>query len=109
VTRSATRDASRVYPDHLRPGEKTVSGPLLMTVADVASNGRDTWERSASFPWLYTSLTINFLRKRRQAGPSSVCRLMKGRGRALGFGKWLCTRRQDTDGIRTLSFRCTML
>lgn len=72
--------------DELRPGG-TVSGPVLMTVADFALYVAILGEIGLVPLAVTTSLTINFLRK-----PSSdrdiigVCRLLKV-GRSLAFGE----------------------
>jgi acyl-coenzyme A thioesterase PaaI-like protein len=83
--------AHHVGPDELRPGG-TVSGPVLMAVADVAILG----EIGIVPLTVTTSLTINFLRK-----PSGtrdvigVCKLMK-LGRALAVGEvWLYSEGED--------------
>jgi len=72
--------------DELRPGG-TVSGPVLMTVADFALYVAILSEIGLVPLAVTTSLTINFLRK-----PSSdkdivgVCRLLKV-GKSLAFGE----------------------
>jgi acyl-coenzyme A thioesterase PaaI-like protein len=72
--------------DELRPGA-TVSGPVLMTVADVALYVAVLGEIGIVPLAVTTSLTINFLRK-----PSpdksivGVCKLMKV-GKALAVGE----------------------
>jgi acyl-coenzyme A thioesterase PaaI-like protein len=72
--------------DELRPGG-TVSGPVLMTVADVALYVAILGEIGIVPLTVTTSLTINFLRK-----PSSsrdivgVCKLIK-MGRSLAVGE----------------------
>ncbi len=76
----------RVGVDELRPGG-TVSGPVLMTVADVALYVAILGEIGIVPLTVTTSLSINFLRK-----PSSakdivgVCRLIK-LGRSLAVGE----------------------
>lgn len=75
----------RIGPDELRPGG-TVSGPVLMAVADVALYVAVLGEIGIVPLAMTTGLTINFLRK-----PSplrsivGVCKLMKV-GRSLAFG-----------------------
>jgi len=75
-----------VGPDELRPGG-TVSGPVLMGVADVALYVAVLGEIGIVPLAVTTSLTINFLRKpaasRRIIG---VCKLMKV-GRSLAVGE----------------------
>jgi acyl-coenzyme A thioesterase PaaI-like protein len=75
----------RIGAEELRPGG-TVSGPVLMTVADVALYVAVLGEIGIVALTVTTSLTINFLRK-----PSpdrsivGVCKLMKiGRSLAVG-------------------------
>jgi acyl-coenzyme A thioesterase PaaI-like protein len=76
----------RIGPDELRPGG-TVSGPVLMTVADVALYIAILGQIGIVPLTVTTSLSINFLRK-----PSAdrdilgVCRLLKV-GRALAVGE----------------------
>ena len=76
----------RVGVDELRPGG-TVSGPVLMTVADVALYVAILGEIGIVPLTVTTSLSINFLRK-----PSSakdivgVCKLIK-LGRSLAVGE----------------------
>ena len=83
--RSATV-THHVGTDHLRPGE-TVSGPLLMTVADVALYVAILGTIGIVPLAVTTSLTINFLRKPAAGRPIvGVCRLMKV-GRALVVGE----------------------
>jgi acyl-coenzyme A thioesterase PaaI-like protein len=75
-----------VGTDHLRPGE-TVSGPLLMTVADVALYVAILGTVGIVPLAVTTSLTINFLRKPAAGRPIvGVCRLIKV-GRALVVGE----------------------
>lgn len=76
----------QIGSDELRPGG-TVSGPVLMTVADVALYVALLGEIGIVPLAMTTSLTINFLRK-----PSpdrsivGVCKLMKvGRSLAVGY------------------------
>src|ERR1700726_1704858 len=70
---------------HLRPGD-TVSGPLLMIVADVAIYVAILGTIGIVPLAVTTSLTINFLRKPAAGRPIvGVCRLMKV-GRALVVG-----------------------
>ena len=76
----------RVGEDELRPGG-TVSGPVLMTVADTALYVALLGEIGIVPLAVTTSLNVNFLRK-----PSSdkdilgVCKLMKV-GKSLAFGE----------------------
>jgi len=75
-----------VTADHLRPGE-TVSGPLLMTVADVALYVAILGTIGIVPLAVTTSLTINFLRKPSAGKPIvGVCKLIKV-GRALVVGE----------------------
>lgn len=75
-----------VGPNELRPGG-TVSGPVLMGVADVALYVAILGEIGIVPLAVTTSLTINFLRKP-EAGKRviGVCKLMKV-GRALAVGE----------------------
>ena len=83
--RSATI-THHVGTDHLRPGE-TVSGPLLMTVADVALYVAILGTIGIVPLAVTTSLTINFLRRPSADKPIvGVCRLIKV-GRALVVGE----------------------
>ena len=85
ANRSATV-AHQVGPEHLRPGE-TVSGPLLMTVADVAIYVAILGTIGIVPLAVTTSLTINFLRRPAAGKPIvGVCQLMKV-GRALIVGE----------------------
>ncbi|MGD0504699.1 MAG: PaaI family thioesterase [Steroidobacteraceae bacterium] len=77
--------AHEVGPDELRPGG-TVSGPVLMTVADVGLYVALLGQIGIVPLAVTTNLTINFLRKpaadKRILG---VCQLVKvGRGQAVG-------------------------
>jgi uncharacterized protein (TIGR00369 family) len=75
-----------VGPDDLRPGG-TVSGPVLMMVADVALYVAILGEIGIVPLAVTTSLTINFLRKPAAAGSIlGVCRLMKV-GKSLAVGE----------------------
>jgi acyl-coenzyme A thioesterase PaaI-like protein len=75
-----------VNADHLRPGN-TVSGPLLMTVADVALYVAILGTIGIVPLTVTTSLTINFLRRPPPDKPiTGVCRLMKV-GRTLAVGE----------------------
>ena len=83
--RSATV-THHVDTDHLRPGD-TVSGPLLMTVADVAIYVAILGTIGIVPLAVTTSLTINFLRKPAAGKPIvGVCRLLKV-GRTLVVGE----------------------
>jgi acyl-coenzyme A thioesterase PaaI-like protein len=83
--RSATVSHS-VGPDQLRPGE-TVSGPLLMTVADVALYVAILATIGIVPLAVTTSLTINFLRKPSAHRPIvGICQLIKV-GRTLVVGE----------------------
>jgi uncharacterized protein (TIGR00369 family) len=75
-----------VGSDHLRPGE-TVSGPLLMMVADVALYVAILGTIGIVPLAVTTSLTINFLRKPSAGKPIvGVCKLIKV-GRTLAVGE----------------------
>ncbi len=75
-----------VGPDQLRPGE-TVSGPLLMAVADVALYVAILGTIGIVPLAVTTSLTINFLRKPSPHRPIvGVCQLIKV-GRSLAVGE----------------------
>lgn len=75
-----------VGSDHLRPGA-TVSGPLLMTVADVALYVAILGTIGIVPLAVTTNLTINFLRKPSPDKPVvGVCRLIKV-GRVLVVGE----------------------
>ena len=76
----------RVGPDDLRPGG-TVSGPVLMAVADVALYVAILGKIGIVPLAVTTSLTINFLRKPAAAARIiAECMLMKT-GRALVVGE----------------------
>jgi acyl-coenzyme A thioesterase PaaI-like protein len=76
----------RIGADELRPGG-TVSGPVLMTVADVALYVALLGEIGIVPLAVTTSLTINFLRKpAASASIVGVCKLMKV-GRSLAVGE----------------------
>jgi len=78
--------AHPVGPDQLRPGG-TVSGPLLMAVADVALYVAILGTIGIVPLAVTTSLTINFLRKPSPHKPIvGVCRLIKV-GRVLIVGE----------------------
>lgn len=75
-----------VGPDELRPGG-TVSGPVLMAIADVALYVAILGEIGIVPLTVTTSLTINFLRKPpASAGIVGVCKLLKV-GRSLAVGE----------------------
>jgi uncharacterized protein (TIGR00369 family) len=75
-----------VGPHQLRPGE-TVSGPLLMAVADVALYVAILGTIGIVPLAVTTSLTINFLRKPSRHNPIvGVCQLIKV-GRTLVVGE----------------------
>jgi len=83
--RSATVSHT-IGPAQLRPGD-TVSGPLLMAVADVALYVAILGTIGLVPLAVTTSLTINFLRKPSARNPIvGVCRLMKV-GRILVVGE----------------------
>jgi acyl-coenzyme A thioesterase PaaI-like protein len=83
--RSATVSHA-IGPAQLRPGD-TVSGPLLMAVADVALYVAILGTIGLVSLAVTTSLTINFLRKPSPHNPIvGVCRLMKV-GRILVVGE----------------------
>lgn len=72
--------------DELRPGG-TVSGPVLMMVADVALYVALLGEIGIVPLAVTTSLTINFLRKpSSNAGIVAICKLVKV-GRSLAVGE----------------------
>jgi len=76
----------RIGIDELRPGG-TVSGPVLMTVADVALYVALLGEIGIVPLAVTTSLTINFLRKpSASASIIGVCKLIKV-GRLLAVGE----------------------
>ena len=86
------RSARVAYPigqDELRPGG-TVSGPVMMTVADVALYAAILGEIGIVPLAVTTSLTVNFLRKpSAQQRIIGECRLMK-LGRTLAVGEvWI--------------------
>lgn len=71
---------------HLRPGN-TVSGPLLMTVADVALYVAILGTIGIVPLTVTTSLTINFLRKPAPDKPiTGICKLIKV-GKTLAVGE----------------------
>ncbi len=75
-----------VGTDHLRPGN-TVSGPLLMTVADVALYVAILGTIGIVPLTVTSSLTINFLRKASPDKPiTGICKLIKV-GRTLAVGE----------------------
>jgi len=75
-----------IGPAQLRPGD-TVSGPLLMAVADVALYVAILGTIGLVPLAVTTSLTINFLRKPSARNPIvGICRLMKV-GRILVVGE----------------------
>jgi acyl-coenzyme A thioesterase PaaI-like protein len=78
-----------VGPDELRPGG-TVSGPVLMMVADVALYVAILGEIGIVPLAVTTSLSINFMRKAAATNAIvGVCKLMKV-GRSLAIGEvWL--------------------
>lgn len=88
----------RIGTDELRPGG-TVSGPVLMTVADVALYVALLGEIGIVPMAVTTSLTINFLRK-----PSAsesivgVCKLIKV-GRLLAVGEVSLYSRGNDDPV----------
>jgi acyl-coenzyme A thioesterase PaaI-like protein len=76
----------QIDEDHLRPG-RTVSGPLLMTVADIALYVAIFATIGIVPLAVTTSLTINFLRKPSADQPIvGVCQLIKV-GRTLVVGE----------------------
>jgi uncharacterized protein (TIGR00369 family) len=78
--------ALQVGPDHLRPGG-TVSGPTLVSVADMALYVAILGEIGIVPLTVTTSLTINFLRKpRADQRLIGVCSLLKV-GRSLAVGE----------------------
>jgi acyl-coenzyme A thioesterase PaaI-like protein len=89
VEEVGSRTATVTHPvgkDHLRPGE-TVSGPLLMAVADIALYVAILATIGIVPLAVTTSLTINFLRKPSPHRPIiGVCQLLKV-GRSLVVGE----------------------
>lgn len=90
VVRAVGDDAATVYhevgPAELRPGG-TVSGPVLMAVADVALYVAILGKIGIVPLAVTTSLTINFLRKpAADRGIVGVCKLLKV-GRTLAVGE----------------------
>jgi acyl-coenzyme A thioesterase PaaI-like protein len=89
VEEVGSRSATVMHPvgkDQLRPGE-TVSGPLLMSVADVALYVAILGTIGIVPLAVTTSLTINFLRKPSAHRPIvGVCQLLKV-GRSLVVGE----------------------
>ena len=89
VEEVGSRTATIMHPvgkDQLRPGE-TVSGPLLMSVADVALYVAILGTIGIVPLAVTTSLTINFLRKPSAHRPIvGVCQLLKV-GRSLVVGE----------------------
>jgi acyl-coenzyme A thioesterase PaaI-like protein len=89
VEEVGSRSATVMHPvgkDQLRPGE-TVSGPLLMAVADVALYVAILGTIGIVPLAVTTSLTINFLRKPSPHRPIvGVCQLIKV-GRSLVVGE----------------------
>jgi uncharacterized protein (TIGR00369 family) len=73
------------HPDHLRPGA-TISGPVLMTMADVAMYAALLSAVGRVELAVTTSLNINFLRKPPQAALLAEARLLK-LGRRLAVGE----------------------
>jgi acyl-coenzyme A thioesterase PaaI-like protein len=95
--RSATVVQS-ISSDHLRPGQ-TVSGPVLMTVADVAMYVAILGTIGIVPLTVTTSFTINFLRKAAPDRPIvGVCKLMKV-GRTLIVGEVGLYSRGDADMV----------
>jgi len=86
VGNSGATVTHEIGPNELRPGG-TVSGPVLMAVADVALYVAILGEIGIVPLTVTTSFTINFLRKP-TAGKSivGVCKLMKV-GRTLAVGE----------------------
>ncbi len=92
VTQAGNRGATirhEIGVNELRPGG-TVSGPVLMTVADVALYVAILGEIGIVPLTVTTSLTINFLRKpAADRAIIGVCKLMK-LGKSLAVGEvWL--------------------
>jgi uncharacterized protein (TIGR00369 family) len=95
--RSATI-VQHIGSEHLRPG-MTVSGPLLMTVADVAIYVAILATIGIVPLAVTTSLTINFLRKPSADRPIvGVCKLIKV-GRTLAVGEVSLYSRGNTDMV----------
>lgn len=86
VGQGGARVSHAIGKDELRPGG-TVSGPVLMAVADVALYVAVLGEIGIVPLAVTTSLTINFLRKPvADQDIVAVCRLMKV-GRSLAVGE----------------------
>jgi len=86
VGNSGATVTHEVGPNELRPGG-TVSGPVLMAVADVALYVAILGEIGIVPLTVTTSFTINFLRKPTAGkGIVGVCKLMKV-GRTLAVGE----------------------
>jgi acyl-coenzyme A thioesterase PaaI-like protein len=78
--------AHEIGPGELRPG-RTVSGPLLMSVADVALYVAVLGEIGIVPLAVTTSLSINFMRKPPPVGSIvGICKLMK-LGKSLAVGE----------------------
>src|SRR5690242_14188592 len=73
------------HPDHLRPGA-TISGPVLMTMADVAMYAALLSAVGRVELAVTTNLNINFLKKPPQAALLAEARLLK-LGRRLAVGE----------------------
>jgi acyl-coenzyme A thioesterase PaaI-like protein len=98
VGRRTAKVAHPVGTDQLRPGE-TVSGPLLMTVADVALYVAILGTIGIVPLAVTTSLTINFLRKPSPHRPIvGVCQLIKV-GRSLIVGEVALYSGRDEDMV----------
>jgi acyl-coenzyme A thioesterase PaaI-like protein len=86
VTNGGAVVSHRVGSDELRPGG-TVSGPVLMAIADVALYVAILGEIGIVPLTVTTSLTINFLRKPpASARIIGICKLLKV-GRSLAVGE----------------------
>jgi len=103
VEEVGSRSATVSHPvgkDQLRPGE-TVSGPLLMAVADVALYVAILGTIGIVPLAVTTSLTINFLRKPSPHRPIvGVCQLLKV-GRSLIVGEVALLGPQRRDGCQS--------
>lgn len=83
--------ACHAGPEHLRPGG-TVSGPTLMTLADITAWVTILAHVGRSALTVTTHLSIDFLRK---PAPG----LLVGRGRLLKLGKRLAVASCDIGGV----------
>lgn len=98
VGNRSARIVQHISSDHLRPGQ-TVSGPVLMTVADVGIYIAILGTIGIVPLAVTTSLTINFLRKASADRPIvGECKLIKV-GRTLIVGEAALYSRGDADMV----------